>query len=411
MRLYSRSDLVLIAGLTAAAFVVFARPVTQVLTFANDVQTSLGLNLIPGLIILTVVLVAHTQGRRHEMRVQSLAAEAEARQAHERSVELERLMAFGADLSRALDLVAIRNVLLRQLPLLAGRDDVWVVARSGAQWRTLVSAMAVNREDLDAWREKLIQQYFAGQVGPSQDGDWIGIEGQTCFPLLSGGAAEGAIGLPVAPASLSVSQRRVLAAAGSILAIAIRNSELFREVRENSLRDGLTGCINRRHGLETFSSELRRARRSKLPVAVIMLDIDHFKLINDRFGHQCGDDVLAGVGRRLREILRGSDLKCRYGGEEFLIVLPDTSLEGATRVAENIRREIAELKIIFDNSTIQVTVSLGLTIAHDDELETNQVISRADTALYRAKELGRNRVEAETGIRESGFGIRVVASA
>ena len=123
-------------------------------------------------------------------------------------------------------------------------------------------------------------------------------------------------------------------------------------MRENSLRDGLTGCFNRTHALEVIDTELRRARRSQTPVSLIMFDIDRFKDINDRYGHLCGDAVLAAVGARMREVLRGSDLKCRYGGEEFLVLLPETPLEGAKRVADTLRRELAEMPITWKGETI-----------------------------------------------------------
>ena len=122
-------------------------------------------------------------------------------------------------------------------------------------------------------------------------------------------------------------------------------------MRENSLRDGLTGCFNRTHAIEVIDTELRRARRSQAPVSLIMFDIDHFKEINDRYGHLCGDAVLAAVGARMRDVLRGSDLKCRYGGEEFLVLLPETPLEGAKRVAETLRRELADMQIAWKDET------------------------------------------------------------
>src|SRR4029077_9550464 len=129
------------------------------------------------------------------------------------------------------------------------------------------------------------------------------------------------------------------------LGISIRNAQLFRAVKENSLRDGLTGCFNRMHAIDCIDTELRRARRSQMPVSLIMFDLDHFKDINDRHGHQCGDAVLAAVGARMRDVLRGSDLKVRYGGEEFLVLLPETSVDGAMRVAETLRRAFTEMRV------------------------------------------------------------------
>jgi diguanylate cyclase (GGDEF)-like protein len=174
---------------------------------------------------------------------------------------------------------------------------------------------------------------------------------------------------------------------------SLRNAELFREVRENSLRDGLTGCFNRTHALEAIEVELQRSRRSHAPLSLIMFDIDHFKQINDSYGHLCGDAVLAAVGARIRDVLRGTDLTCRYGGEEFLIVLPETVREGAERVAEMLRAELANMALEWKDATIRVTASFGVTTRHPSELDAHALIGRADAALYQAKALGRNRVQ------------------
>ena len=184
----------------------------------------------------------------------------------------------------------------------------------------------------------------------------------------------------------------MLAAASALLAMSIRTAQLFREVRENSVRDGLTGCYNRTHALEVIDTELRRARRSQSPIALIMFDLDRFKDVNDRYGHLCGDAVLATVGRRMKEVLRGSDLKCRYGGEEFLVLLPETPLDGGTRVAEALRRDIADASIHWGTDTLAITASFGVTVALPNEVNTAALLARVDAALYRAKDEGRNCV-------------------
>jgi len=155
----------------------------------------------------------------------------------------------------------------------------------------------------------------------------------------------------------------------------------------------LTGCFNRTHAIETIDLELRRARRTHAPLSLIMFDIDHFKQINDRYGHLCGDAVLAAVGARMRDVLRGSDVKCRYGGEEFLILLPDTPGEGAERVAETLRTELAAMSLDWKDGAIHVTASFGVTTAQRSELDAHALIGRADSALYEAKASGRNRVQ------------------
>jgi diguanylate cyclase (GGDEF)-like protein len=125
-----------------------------------------------------------------------------------------------------------------------------------------------------------------------------------------------------------------------------------------------------------------------------MFDLDEFKAINDTYGHLAGDAVLVAIGTRMRAVLRGSDLKCRYGGEEFLIVLPETPLGGAQRVAESLRREIESNPVMWGEKEIRVTASFGVASNLHGEIDAVAVVGRADAALYAAKDHGRNRVWA-----------------
>ena len=163
---------------------------------------------------------------------------------------------------------------------------------------------------------------------------------------------------------------------------------------ESNVRDPLTSCVTRRHGMGIFQTEMRRARRSQLPMSLIVFDLDHFKAINDRYGHLAGDAVLGAVGGRMNSVLRGSDLKCRYGGEEFLILLPDTPTQGAMRVAETLRREIEGSSIPWNDDLLRVTASFGITAITPGEMDPLAAIARADEALYRAKQDGRNCVRS-----------------
>jgi diguanylate cyclase (GGDEF)-like protein len=217
------------------------------------------------------------------------------------------------------------------------------------------------------------------------------VEGSLCLPLSAGGRVLGVVGLP--HTQVESTRRRTFAAALTLVGISVRNAQLFREVRENSLRDALTGCYNKAHAVEMIETELRRARRSQAPTSLIIFDLDHFKQINDQHGHLCGDAVLAAVGAKMRGALRSSDVKCRYGGEEFLVLLPDTPLAGAKHVAESLRREIADnMPVGWKGGSLQVTASFGVTAALPSEVDLHAFIGRADAALYRAKEQGRNCV-------------------
>jgi diguanylate cyclase (GGDEF)-like protein len=392
VRLFSRRDRLLIIGLTVTVSVVFARPFSRLLDMARQDEQTYGLALIPGLIILTVVLLMHEQAKRQGIEAEAAAAAAAAREAEARTRDLEMLISFGQSLARSLDPDSIRDVLLHHLPQLAGTPDVWVMIRSDNLWHNLlIPPTRTPSREIDAGRELAAEQAIAREPRGRHERDGTEIEGQIVFPMMAGGKAIGALGLSK-DAPLTESQRRVLAAASALLAVSVKNAQLFRDTHENSLRDGLTGCFNRTHGLEMTDVELRRARRSHLPLSMIMFDLDHFKAINDEYGHLCGDAVLSTVGRRMKGVLRGSDLKCRYGGEEFLIILPETPLEGARRVAEILRKELADTPVGWNGEELHISASFGVTAAHAAEIDTPVVISRADAALYRAKSDGRNCV-------------------
>ncbi len=381
----------LLLGLALALIVVFARPIRYLLDLARDVENSFGLALVPALIILTGVFLFHQQGKRQEAKAQAAAAEATAQQAEARAAELERLLNFGQALGRALDTETIRDVVLHHLPKLTGTDEAWVLVRAAGRWEALAGTLHETRREVERAREHLADRVLGSQASQtSWSAGAIVDEGHICLPLTAGGHLVGVMG--ISEDAFAEGKRRTVAMSAALLAICIRNAQLFSEVRDNSLRDGLTGCFNRTHAIEVINTELRRARRSQLPVSLIMFDIDHFKDINDQHGHLCGDAVLAVIGARMRDLLRGSDLKCRYGGEEFLVLLPETALEGAKRVADTLRRELAETAIPWQGATIGITASFGVTTALPSEVDSQALIARADAALYRAKDQGRNCV-------------------
>jgi len=159
-----------------------------------------------------------------------------------------------------------------------------------------------------------------------------------------------------------------------------------------SITDDLTGLDNRRHFDELFGTETRRATRYYHPLSVIMLDIDHFKEVNDTHGHQAGDKVLKRLGDILGQYLRETDIVARYGGEEFVMVLPETTPEIAERIASRLRESIeAESFPLGDGAEIKITVSMGV-VSRRGQLEADALVAAADEALYEAKRTGRNRV-------------------
>lgn len=162
-----------------------------------------------------------------------------------------------------------------------------------------------------------------------------------------------------------------------------------------STTDGLTGLLNRRHFDEVLDIEYRSAYRQKQPIAVLMIDADHFKTLNDTYGHQFGDLCLKVIADQITDCLnRPPDICARYGGEEFIVVLPHTSMEGAVCVAETIRKKIAETPIHDQNISVNLTLSIGVATIIPTQLgQQGQLIHQADECLYRAKHRGRNRVE------------------
>lgn len=165
---------------------------------------------------------------------------------------------------------------------------------------------------------------------------------------------------------------------------------LFAQVQALAVADELTGIANRRRFFEVAARDLTAAARSSRPLCVLMVDIDHFKRVNDTYGHPTGDDVIREVSRRLAEGIRSSDLIGRYGGEEFSIVLQDAA--SGTRLPDRLRSRVADEPIPTRSGPLDVTVSIGLAFLEgsDDQLET--LLARADAALYRAKQNGRNQV-------------------
>lgn len=169
-------------------------------------------------------------------------------------------------------------------------------------------------------------------------------------------------------------------------------NKALEELALSNRIDGLTQAFNRKHWEECLAKEFSRARRYQHDLALVMLDLDHFKLLNDTFGHQGGDTVLIETAKTIDSLLRMGDLFGRYGGEEFAVILPNTDLQGAEEVAERIRQSIAKNTIHYQDRIISVTASIGVAVIDGDDARYEDLISNADLALYEAKSAGRNRV-------------------
>ncbi len=192
---------------------------------------------------------------------------------------------------------------------------------------------------------------------------------------------------------LGKDQVNSLNAAANHLALALRNAMLFREVKSKADHDGLTRIHNRQSFDEHLADELKRHQRYRHPLTLLLFDLDHFKTINDTFGHQAGDMVLKEIGTMLDEACRDTDFAARYGGEEFVVILPQTNEDQAWVLAERLRRKIEHKVFQYASQTFKVTASIGAsTITPGALAKKDDLILEADKALYLAKSSGRNMV-------------------
>jgi diguanylate cyclase (GGDEF)-like protein/PAS domain S-box-containing protein len=218
---------------------------------------------------------------------------------------------------------------------------------------------------------------------------WMGV------PILVNDELIGMIALDSRqPGAFTQEHARLAAAFADHVGIALENSRLFEETQRLAITDLLTGLFNRRHFMTIAEREYQRASRYQYPLCVIMLDIDHFKLVNDTYGHQAGDQALQDLAMMCTEQLRVSDTMGRYGGEELIILLPETRLKTAAKVAERLRQRVSEHLIHTERAAFRITISVGIAQFDIACHRLEDLIDHADQALYQAKNAGRNRVMA-----------------
>ena len=215
-----------------------------------------------------------------------------------------------------------------------------------------------------------------------------------CIPLISQGEVIGLLYIEASLLSgLAFADRNLLDRTAEQIALAVSNVALRETLRLQSIVDPLTGMFNRRYMDETLKRELMRAERRKSPLSLIVLDLDHFKEINDTYGHDIGDYVLTSVARHIIANIRDSDLACRFGGEEIVLILPECDQATAAQRAEKIRASIVLLDLrSVGNAIIPITASFGVAQFPEHGRDANALVHAADQAMYRAKEAGRNRV-------------------
>jgi diguanylate cyclase (GGDEF)-like protein len=279
-------------------------------------------------------------------------------------------------------------------------------AESVAQWGVLCPAHQIfSPEQCWALRRGCTHVHPGGRSEP-RCSHLLGEGPSVCIPLIANGTTFGTLVIqnddPLSPSSApdgdsdAFARRRQLAATvAEHIALAVANLNLREALRLQAVRDPLTGLYNRRYMQEFLDREFHSARRKHRPLAVMMLDLDHFKRYNDNFGHSAGDRALAAVGETLLRCARAEDVACRYGGEEFALILPECSLLQATARAEEIRRRLKECHAQSDHqATDALTVSIGVAAFDETTDRVDLLLKFADDALYEAKRAGRDRVVA-----------------
>ena len=238
-----------------------------------------------------------------------------------------------------------------------------------------------------------------------------GSDGYLCVPMMAQTEALGILHLQSTPPTQSqpegirereaqAKQRLAMTVAGQI-GLALGNLKLREALRILSTRDPLTGLFNRRYLEESLERELQRATRNQHPLGVAMLDLDHFKQLNDAFGHDAGDTVLRAVAGCMQTLTRGYDIACRYGGEEFTLILPDATLDVTVRRAEQLREAFRHLDVQHQGRSLRVgTLSVGVADFPQHGSTPEIILQAADLALFRAKASGRNRVVVAEAIEE-----------
>jgi diguanylate cyclase (GGDEF)-like protein len=213
--------------------------------------------------------------------------------------------------------------------------------------------------------------------------------------LVDGPEYLGAISIARGGAPFTREEEELLEYLAGQAVVSIENASLHETVERQAVTDDLTGLANMRALTSILDRELERSRRFDTPLSLVMLDIDDFKRVNDSYGHQQGDEVLAQVAGVLRELSRDLDAPARYGGEELAVVLPQTDAEGAALLAERMREAVEALQVlrVGGSESLRVTASFGVASVPDTAADRDSLIAAADAALYRAKRTGKNRVE------------------
>jgi len=362
-------------------------------TSANLFRLFTEIVLATGLLRLYIVDLAEVQSREDSLK--------------ERAQQAESLSSAALELAGSLQLDDVLRGLVQQVLDLTNADVVAVYypgEEASHKPLVLVERRGEDSPQIDQhYPAKLIQQYaMTGQPEIIQDlaenslaNSLPGLKSAAIYPIQREHQVIALLFVGFRRKHrFDQNNQRLASAFAAHAALAMHNAELYERVEQLSVTDALTGLANRRRFDQELSDELRRARRYGKPLALILFDLDHFKVFNDRYGHPAGDLVLKTVAEILRQSSRETDLAVRSGGEEFALILPETDVSEAVRVAERVRRQLASTPVFWNGSKLTITVSAGV-IGNVGQFLPNDpamLFRLADQALYRAKEQGRDQV-------------------
>ena len=359
-------------------------------------------------ILLWGLLRENRRSRALELDAQNTMRElADSLQQRDRLLEQRRalnaytgLLQSCQDLDEAMSVTA--QIIAELLPHSGGRCYVLRASQNSAETAATFGQEAVASDSVlqpdSCWALRRSQPHRSGvgagnvrcphlQVEGTPDDAWT-----LCVPLIAQGTSLGMLHLN-GVGSGSDEYVALVAAIAEQLSLAMNNLQLRESLRVQSIRDSLTGLYNRRYLEENLEREILRCDRHGLPLSVLMLDVDHFKRFNDQHGHAAGDALLASIAQTLQAMTREEDIACRYGGEEFTVVMPETDSVSAQRRAEEIRKAIAATTVLHLRKLLGPnTASLGIATFPDGARTPQELLELADAALYRAKAEGRNRV-------------------
>ena len=337
-----------------------------------------------------------------------------SREAQQRAEEAETLRTIGAVIASALDLEHATELVLEQIRHVVPYESASVQLRGSGPSIEVVGLQYPSPESLD--RSHIHEHIPAAPSSPQgqviRDGkplriqdmalefpgyftsqkrmnhSWLGV------PLSVRGEVIGLLVLEAqAPQFFAMKHLRLAMNLVDYIAVAIQNAKAYSEVQEQAATDPLTGLRTRRWFFEHGDKLMSQARRYETPLAVLISDLDHFKRINDQYGHPTGDRVLRSLALIFLEEMRKADAICRYGGEEFAVLLPHTDLASAMAIAERLRKRAAEVTVEGTDQTLSVSIGVA-TLRETNSHSLTDLIAAADEALYRAKHEGRNRVHA-----------------